>query len=227
MDIHKPKPWHGVREFVKEYVIIVVGVLTALGAEQGVEWLHWRHEVRVARAAIHSEMATANQHFAYRVAAEACVARRLDALEPVIEKVAKHEPVPRLGPVIDDPGNAYNDNIWQNYRAAQTLTHFDDKEAGLLGAYYMQIGNIRQLVNHESDAMSVLGVLQGDPGRLGPADIANLRVALQHARFDNALIAGIAVDELDSSKTLHLPAPTLEDPRLKDICGPLPVLGAS
>ena len=43
MDIHKPKPWHGVREFLKEYVIIVVGVLTALGAEQGVEWLHWRH----------------------------------------------------------------------------------------------------------------------------------------------------------------------------------------
>ena len=27
MDIHKPKPWHGVREFLKEYVIIVVGVL--------------------------------------------------------------------------------------------------------------------------------------------------------------------------------------------------------
>jgi hypothetical protein len=36
MDIHKPKPWHGVREFLKEYVIIVVGVLTALaGASRG------------------------------------------------------------------------------------------------------------------------------------------------------------------------------------------------
>ena len=43
MDIHKPKPWHNVREFLKEYVIIVIGVLTALGAEQTVEWLHWRH----------------------------------------------------------------------------------------------------------------------------------------------------------------------------------------
>ena len=43
MDIHKPKPWHGWREFLKEYVIIVVGVLTALAAEQAVEWLHWRH----------------------------------------------------------------------------------------------------------------------------------------------------------------------------------------
>jgi len=37
MDIHKPKPWHGVREFLKEYLIIVVGVLTALAAESAVE----------------------------------------------------------------------------------------------------------------------------------------------------------------------------------------------
>ena len=48
MDLHKPKPWHGVREFLKEYLIIVVGVLTALAAEQAVEWLHWRHEAAQA-----------------------------------------------------------------------------------------------------------------------------------------------------------------------------------
>ena len=34
MEIHKPKPWHGFREFLKEYLIIVVGVLTALAGEQ-------------------------------------------------------------------------------------------------------------------------------------------------------------------------------------------------
>jgi hypothetical protein len=37
MDIHKPKPWHGLREFLKEYAIIVVGVLTALAGEQAVD----------------------------------------------------------------------------------------------------------------------------------------------------------------------------------------------
>jgi hypothetical protein len=35
MDIHKPKPWHGLREFLKEYLIIVVGVMTALAGECG------------------------------------------------------------------------------------------------------------------------------------------------------------------------------------------------
>ena len=42
MDIHKSKPWHSVREFFKEYLIIVVGVLTALGAEQVAEATHER-----------------------------------------------------------------------------------------------------------------------------------------------------------------------------------------
>ena len=54
MDIHKPKPWRGVREFLKEYVIIVIGVLTALGGEQAVEWGRTHREVGEARAALHT-----------------------------------------------------------------------------------------------------------------------------------------------------------------------------
>ena len=56
MDLHKPKPWHGVREFLKEYVIIVVGVLTALGAEQLVEQLHWREQIRATKEALLPEI---------------------------------------------------------------------------------------------------------------------------------------------------------------------------
>ena len=56
MDIHKPKPWHGVREFLKEYVIIVVGVLTALAGEQIVETLHRNEQVEQARAALKVEV---------------------------------------------------------------------------------------------------------------------------------------------------------------------------
>src|SRR6185503_19505378 len=100
MDIHKPKPWRGWPEFVKEIGTIVIGVLIALGAEQAVEQLHWAHEVRDARAALAVEMGHSNRHLAYRVAAEPCVARRLDALESIVEEAAKHRPVPRLGEVI-------------------------------------------------------------------------------------------------------------------------------
>jgi hypothetical protein len=33
VNIHKPKPWHGAHEFLKEYGIIVLGVVTALALE--------------------------------------------------------------------------------------------------------------------------------------------------------------------------------------------------
>jgi hypothetical protein len=56
MDIHKPKPWRGVREFLKEYLIIVIGVLTALGAEQVAVALRDRHAAAEARGAVYTEI---------------------------------------------------------------------------------------------------------------------------------------------------------------------------
>ena len=224
MDIHKPKPWHGWRGFLKEYAIIVVGVLTALGAEQAVEQLHWAHEARIARAALAAEMGVSNRHMAFRVAAERCIARRLDELEAVIERTASHQPVPRLGDLIPDIGNALNDNIWENYRSAQTLPHFDDEEQSQFSAYYLQIVSLRQFVGDETNTWQVLRVLQGDPARLGPVDIAGLRVALQHARFDNALIASIAAEQLETSRQLDIKPVAADPQRVKGVCGPLPML---
>jgi hypothetical protein len=45
MDVHKPKRWHGWREFAKEVGTIVLGVLIAIGLEQTVEALHHRDQV--------------------------------------------------------------------------------------------------------------------------------------------------------------------------------------
>jgi hypothetical protein len=56
MDIHKPKPWRDWREFLKEYGIIVLGVLTALALEQFVETLHWRHKVEQAERNMRIEL---------------------------------------------------------------------------------------------------------------------------------------------------------------------------
>ena len=55
MDIHKPKTWHGPGEFFREYLIIVVGVLTALGGEQAIEWMHRRAELAETREALREE----------------------------------------------------------------------------------------------------------------------------------------------------------------------------
>src|SRR5882757_9740253 len=86
MDIHKPKAWRGVREFLKEYVIIVVGVLTALGAEQGVEWLHWRHEIAVADASLRKELRFDGLYAFEAIAAWPCEQKRLDELSAALRR---------------------------------------------------------------------------------------------------------------------------------------------
>jgi hypothetical protein len=79
MDIHKPKPWHGFREFLKEYAIIVVGVLTALGAEQVAEVLHRNAEVSEARQALREEITTNASVIVFGIEEEKCLRPQVEA----------------------------------------------------------------------------------------------------------------------------------------------------
>src|ERR1700752_92654 len=78
MDIHKPKPWHGWPEFVKEIGTIVIGVLIALGAEQAVEWLHRQHEVTETREGRRDEMVGNATSMKLNLEEAPCLLARLD-----------------------------------------------------------------------------------------------------------------------------------------------------
>jgi hypothetical protein len=218
MHIHVPKPLHGWRAFAGEVGIIVLGVLIAIAFGQVVEAAHWRSQVSDARSALSRDMAQSNRAFAYRVAAHDCVARRLDRISEIIEESAQHRAPTRVGDVFPDIGNALFKNAWETSRADQVLPHFDRKSLRLYGSYYVQLDNIGAFMMRENDDWGVLRVLRGDPNRLGPTDIAGLRVALMHASFENYIIAGIAKDELDTSKALGVGVPQPDRLRLATVC---------
>lgn len=223
MQFRLPKPLHGWRQFVGEVGIIVLGVLIALGFGQLVEELHWRGAVREAHANIRAETDSPNKFFAFREAASPCVRQRLDEIDAVIEKVASHRPVGRIESIGPDIGNALSDSSWQAERASQSLTHFDKVELNRLGVYYHQLESVADAVFREDAAWSELRVLEGDPSRLGPEDVAGLRRSLQHARFENYLISLISMEELKSAKQLKLVVPSANKERLALICAPLAV----
>jgi hypothetical protein len=218
MRFHLPKPLHGWREFAGEVGIIVLGVLIALGAQQLVEALDWRTQVRDAKSAIHQDMAQSNRVFAYRVAAHGCVARRLDKIGEIIERSARHQGPAKVGDVFPDIGNALDKNAWETSRAGQVLQHFDRKSLALYGIYYLQLDNIGAFVMKENEDWGVLRALRGDPNRLAPPDIAGMRVALMHASFENDIVAGIASDELGYSKALGVSVPKADRVRLASVC---------
>ena len=123
MDIHKPKPWHGLREFLKEYLIIVVGVLTALAGEQTVEWLHWREVVAGTREALNRELGFDLGVIQTRIDQAPCMARRLSDLETAFELHAARRPVRLLRPFGQPETPHLRTAVWESASADQSASH--------------------------------------------------------------------------------------------------------
>jgi hypothetical protein len=200
MDIHKPKPWHGPREFLKEYAIIFIGVLTALGAEQGVEWLHWRHEVKEGREALHREMALDAGYFRDRIAVRPCLDRQLDKVMAALDSAGPGKPVPLAAPLIG-PGHLMVTSQWTVEQASQTLTHFPRSEMSKLGLWYEQTIAMKVWDSQEEEAWAKLAALNS-PQAFAPADLALARQELQRARYLQYLVTLNAERQLDRAKEL-------------------------
>src|SRR3954447_17039001 len=102
MHFHLPKPLHGWREFAGEVGIIVIGVLIALSAEQVVETLHWRHEVRETRKALDAELSRDLGAYAFRVRQRGCARARAAELERWVNGMADGRPV-KLKKEVSEP----------------------------------------------------------------------------------------------------------------------------
>jgi hypothetical protein len=190
MDIHKPKPWHGVREFGKELLTVVVGVLIALAAEQGVEWLHWRHAVLETR-----EQVAADERFVLRIAGEregesACLARQFADIRAILDRAAasgRLEPVAALnGPTRE----AWTILSFEPAVSGQVLPHMDVKERGLLTEANFWSEFIQRNRDEEDRAWAALRPLEG-PGRpIGEAELGTLRTALATAIAEARIMRG-------------------------------------
>jgi hypothetical protein len=128
MDIHLPKPFHNWREFLKEYGIIVLGVLTALGLEQAIESWHERQQVEETRHAIDAELrqGIASTHLIQD--SSDCRDQQFQALAVALGK-GDREGVRRLlkeSHII--PVYAFADAAWTTALATGVANRFDQQE---------------------------------------------------------------------------------------------------
>jgi hypothetical protein len=177
MHFHLPKPLHGWRAFVGEVGIIVIGVLIALGAEQAVEWLHWRHEVADARRALDREIASNLGAIVRRQQEGACIDRRLSEIRSLLAHGASAPRVPLGQPQLWRPRT----NVWQAAMAGQVAGHMPLSAWLGYAELYDGFQWYGQRAADETDAWSVLGELD-DPGGLGPQDVAAVRQARSRAQ---------------------------------------------
>lgn len=218
--VHAPKAGHGWRDFFREIGIVMIGILLAIGCEQIVEEIHWTQEVQKARKALHNDIAELAAVFRYRIAVDKCVRQRLEVLGRIIEQPSNAPDVHDFTPAI---GFALSTNVWQVQQSSQVLTHFNDEELFKLGSFYFQTANMQRLIDEESHSWQKLEVLIGRPSRLGPSDIANLRIALSEANVSNSLLVLIATEQMEEIKKLgvKLPATSPYALRMKQACMPV------
>ena len=123
MDIHKPKPWQGWREFGKELATIVLGVLIALGAEQSVEALHTARKAAEAEELVREEFAR-NVAFAQeRVLNTPCIRARYQLVEQLLLATPLDQPAPRLNH-LSTTSRPFSWRQWETAVASGAADHF-------------------------------------------------------------------------------------------------------
>lgn len=191
MEIHKPKPWRGLREFLKEYAIIVLGVATALAGEQAVEWLHWRHEVAETRDALRAELARAVGSYQYRLASEGCAQKRLDELTGWLDSSRAGDKPPFTRPIGSPSGYSILTGAWDVAKAGQAAWRMPIAERLRFAHIYGSLDAFSEVMSRDSDAWRGLAEFTGaEP--LDHQDRARMRGFIALARRGGATIRGYA-----------------------------------
>ncbi|MBV9549482.1 MAG: hypothetical protein JO256_07395 [Alphaproteobacteria bacterium] len=193
MDIHKPKPFHDWREFLKEYAIIVLGVATALAAEQAVVILHDRAKAAEARANIRAEIIGNLRAMELREGTEDCQARRMEEIDGLIAASA-------AGKLLAEPlwlGQPYSfilpDSRYKAALQSGAVSLFDDMEQAAYSNIYAFFAQRDLQVEDEIRAWADLRTLEDHPPPSATLDW-QLRSAMKRAR-----VARWAIDALHAS----------------------------
>ena len=205
MDLHKPKPIRNWREFLTEVGTIVLGVCIALTAEQGVEWYHWRQQVKEARGIIASEMAGNLAGAAVRLGSQACVESRLDELGRILDAASHSGSLPAVGSIGLAPRQDLSSGAWDSIVASQTATHFPRAELAALAVNYYYVQRAFGYVPGESQAWYTLSSIVGPGRRLDPASEAALRTSLSLARGYSRSMVNLSNNLIISASLRNLP----------------------
>jgi hypothetical protein len=186
MDIHKPKPWHGWRELLKEIVTIVIGVLIAIAFEQAVEWLHWRHKLADADAAVRFELHDDDLPQAYaRILVRGCLEKQLDALTAALAADQPREAFSRLAKDYKPPFRTWDMNAWQTMVSSDVLTRLSAEETVHRSQAYNVVPALGVVNVQERRDATDLDALDPKPGALTATERDRTVLALQRLRMDN------------------------------------------
>lgn len=227
MHVQLPKPLHGWRAFAGEVGIIVLGVLLALGAQQFVENLQWKHDVEFQREALRREARDMLGAIADRVRQQDCVDKRLKEIEVLLERHASGEEIHISGSVGRPSRTSATRGSWPIALAGQTLLHMPQEEQLAFSGAFGAFDTWDRAIEYEYQDWLRLRPLDR-PDLMTDADWANVRQAYFAALELNdrmKSLGGLYLRSVPPQIGVAVPRPesteNIYDPRAMPICKPM------
>jgi len=197
MHLRLPKPLHGWRALVGEIGIIVVGVLIALSAEQFVEFLHDRAQVRHGEEDLTDNFRRFVTYTAELDAYAPCIAARSAELRQLIDRSSGAHRLPTVGPIPQVEARPWQVDTYDAMVASQAITHVAHGQAILYSRIAMSAIDIYDDAKVEWSDWGILASLSGPSRPYGDAEEAQDRIVLARAVHQDALMRLIATNTLD------------------------------
>ena len=214
MRMRPPGGWHAVGW---ELLIVTLGVLIALGAQQVVEAANWRREVAGFRDSVREEMNLDLGTYPYRAKQKPCMTARLDELQRWLDGWRNGRGEKLLGPIGMTTSHVIRTNVWDS-RDPDTLSHVPRHEKLEYSFLYSEFANNEV---HRLDEREAWLQLAGFDGAtfLDHQDQMRLQGLIFRARLRDFRIDDNSGRFMERAKALGLypkaaPVPAAFDPNL-------------
>lgn len=211
MEVHRPKPIHRWREFLKEVGIIVLGVLIALAAEQSVEWLNWRAKADQAEIHLRRDAASILYEMLERIEIQKCqdgrltlIRDRLLASGPAWSAMAPfYTSGPPAGSTYAHPMREWPRTSWLNAVASTAAMHLPGEKLDDYSQIFAAAEREADDQATEHEASSELNVLGSSLTLTADQKVTFLRV-IEAERARNRVMAYEAHNTLPYFKALGM-----------------------
>ncbi len=208
-------PSMGWKAFWSEIIIVVLGVMIALAANEAVENWNWQKKVATGELKLQREAATNFNFAAEQAAAAPCIAAQLDAL---LKRLLSSGDVLDPAPIFNDaftgefvyriPTRPYVQSAWQAVNNDGTASHMDDWRQHMSAQLYSQNTDLIERTRTKTAVHRVRSLILSIPIPLNQSTRAILLAELLEQKGHLRLQSLIAVQTMAVMRDLGQAPPS-------------------
>ena len=183
----KIKPPHGWHAVAWELIIVAVGVLLALAAQQALESMNQRREAAETRETVSNEIKETLAILELRRAAQPCIDRRLKEVRDIVDDWGRTGQFKTPRWVSQATWFAIVTARFDAAESAGRLALLPSEDQYRMGQVVGNLRNFGEIQSKEIETWGTLRMLQSGPEALSANDRTSVRVALQNASTLNYL----------------------------------------